>query len=74
MGASPGRLGTARAQYHLRQSLVVLDVRVLNRPEVMISAAHTVFGEDGGLTDERTGKYISDLLVALHDWTLKLKG
>ena len=74
MGASPGRLGTARAQYHLRQSLVFLDVRVLNRPEVMISAAHTVFGEDGGLTDERTGKYISDLLVALHDWTLKLKG
>ena len=49
-------------------------MRVLTRPEVMISAAHTVFGEDGGLTDERTGKYISDLLVALHDWTLKLKG
>src|SRR5690606_14643975 len=34
MGASPGRLGTARAQYHLRQSMVFLDVRLLNRPEV----------------------------------------
>lgn len=73
MGASPGRLGTARAQYHLRQSLVFLDVRVLNRPEVMISAAHTVFDEDGKLTDEKTKTYIGDLLVALRDWTLKLR-
>ena len=36
MGASPGLLGTARMQYHLRQCLVFLDARVLNKPEVMI--------------------------------------
>lgn len=73
MGASPGRLGTARAQYHLRQSLVFLDVRVLNRPEVMIGAAHKVFDEGGNLTDESTGKFVGELLIALRDWTLKLK-
>ena len=33
MGASIGMLGTARAQYHLRQSFVFLNVYPLNRPE-----------------------------------------
>src|ERR1041385_8555447 len=35
MGASPGLLGTARAQYHLRQCLVFLDMPAVNQPEVM---------------------------------------
>ncbi len=39
MGASPGFTGTARAQYHLRQAAVFLDLRLLNRPEVMIGNA-----------------------------------
>src|SRR5260370_31848600 len=38
-GASGGALGTARAQYQLRQSLVFLDGRPVNKPEVMIGGA-----------------------------------
>ena len=34
--ASPGLIGGARAQYHLRQSLVFLDALVLNKPEAMV--------------------------------------
>ena len=37
-GASGGPLGTARAQYHLRQMMVFLDGRPVNKPEVMIGA------------------------------------
>ncbi len=74
MGASGGRIGTARAQYHLRQSLVFLGVLPINKPEVMIGSAQNVFDEDGRLTDEPTRKIIVELLVALRDWTLKLKG
>src|SRR5579864_7450770 len=33
MGASIGTLGTARAQYHLRQSFVFLDMHPLNQPD-----------------------------------------
>ena len=40
MGASPGMLGTARAQYHLRQSCVFLNMHPLNKPEVMVPFAH----------------------------------
>src|SRR6266704_1574340 len=38
-GASGGVLGSARAQYQLRQIMVFLDGRPVNKPEVMIGAA-----------------------------------
>src|SRR5437588_8330379 len=39
MGASQGTTGTVRAQYHLRQIGVFVDLRFINRPEVMIANA-----------------------------------
>ena len=66
VGASPGTLGTARAQYHLRQVMVTLNAYVMNRPEVMIAQAHTKFDKDGNLTDEKTkeflGKFLNELV------------
>ena len=43
MSASPGALGGARAQYHLRQIFVFLEAFVLNRPEVMVTMANAKF-------------------------------
>ena len=63
MGATMGLLGTARAQYHLRQMMVFLDGRPVNKPEVMIAQAQTKF-TDGKLTDEATGKMLADLGAA----------
>lgn len=65
MGASPSFLGTARAQYHLRQILVTLDMPVVNQPEVMIGNAAQRFDQDGRLTDEKTRQVIRKLLGAL---------
>jgi chromate reductase len=65
MGASPGVIGSARAQYHLRQCFVFLNSWVVNKPEVMIGQANTRFNEAGELTDEPTKKFIGDLLQAL---------
>ena len=73
MGASPGAFGTARAQYDLRKMFVYLDAHLLNKPEVMISAAHTRFDADGKLTDEATRKFVTSLLTALRDWTHRLQ-
>ena len=73
MGASTGRLGTARAQYHLRQIGVFVNLHFLNRPEVMIAGAAKAFDASGRLTDEGARKLIADLLAALRDWTLQLK-
>ena len=73
MGASPSTLGTARAQYHLRHSLVGLDVHFLNAPEVMIASAHTRFDAQGRLTHEPTREIIGKLLEALAAWTRRLQ-
>ena len=63
-GASGGPLGTARAQYHLRQMMVFLDGRFIHKPEVMIGAAQTKF-VDGKFNDEVGSKLLTDLGVAL---------
>ena len=73
MGASPGMLGTARAQYHLRQCFVFLNGWIVNKPEVMIAAANTRFSEAGELTDENTRKLIGDLLQAVVALSRRLK-
>jgi chromate reductase len=73
MGASTGKLGTARAQYHLRQICVFVNVLPVNRPEVMLSGAAKLFDADGRLTDEPTRKFIGDLLVSLESWTKRLQ-
>lgn len=65
MGASAGSLGTARAQYHLRQIFVTLDMPVVNQPEVMIGNAAQLFDQNGRLTDESTRQFIQKLLGAL---------
>lgn len=73
MGASPGMLGTARAQYHLRQSFVFLDMHPVNSPEVMVPFAHEKIDQNGRLTDEKTREKIKELLISLAEWTRKLK-
>jgi len=73
MGASGGRLGTARAQYHLRQIGVFLDLHFINKPEVMISFAEKAFDASGRLTDEGARKLIAELLLNLADWAARLK-
>lgn len=72
MGASVGATGTARAQYHLRQAFVFLDMCPLNRPEVMIGTAQEKFDSEGNITDEHTKEKITELLDALALWTKKL--
>jgi chromate reductase len=72
MGASVGALGTARAQYHLRQTFIFLNMYLLNKPEVMISTAAQRFDERGHLTDDASGKRIGELLVALVACTRRL--
>jgi len=72
MGASGGNIATARMQYHLRQICVFLDMRLINRPEVMIGNAPNKFDADSNLTDETSRELIAFLLEELVKWTRKL--
>ena len=72
MGASGGVLGTARAQYHLRQMFVFMNGHVMNRPEVMIPQAQNKFDAEGKLEDQPTRDFVSALLVAFAAWVRRM--
>ena len=67
MGASAGRLDTARAQYHLRQVFIFLNGHVVNKPEVMVGGTGQAFDENGALRDDGTRDLIGQLLLSLQD-------
>src|SRR5947209_7912174 len=65
MSASPSILGGARAQYHLRQSMVFLDALVLNKPEIIITfAANKLDVENGTISDDATREIVTKHLEA----------
>ena len=68
VSASPGAVGGFGANHHLRQSLVFLNVPVLQQPEVYLAAADKLFGPDGTLTNDGTRKFLQGFLQAFADW------
>jgi chromate reductase len=74
ISASIGMLGGARAQYHLRQMFVFLNMYPVNGPEVIVPFAQNKFDTSGNLVDENTKKFLSQLLQNLANWTRRLSG
>ncbi len=73
MSASIGMLGGARAQYHLRQIFVFLNMLPINGPEVIVPFAQDKFDAHGKLIDENTQKFLRKLLQNLANWTIRLR-
>jgi chromate reductase len=73
MSASVSMLGGVRAQDHLKQILVLLNMFPVNQPEVIVTFAADKFDGKGNLKDEDTKKFIKMLLKNLADITMKLK-
>lgn len=72
MGAGGG-MGTSRAQYHLRQVFVYVNVHPLNSPEVFANAFTNSFDGDGNLVDKKIQENIVAQLNALVAWTKQLQ-
>jgi chromate reductase len=65
---SPGAMGGFGANHHLRQSLVFLDVPVLQQPEAYIGGAGSLFDAAGDLANPDTGKFLDKFLQAFAAW------
>ena len=62
---STGLYGGVRSQLHLRQVLVSIDARILNKPDVIVPQIQTkVDASTGELTDPATRGFIADQLKA----------
>jgi chromate reductase len=73
MGAGGG-MGTGRAQYHLRQVCVYLDLKLINKPEVFSNAKGGGFDAEGRLVDPRIQDLIRMQLETLMAWSEKVRG
>jgi chromate reductase len=74
VGASPGMVGTARAQLQSRQTFVYTQTPVMPPPPVVLVAhAQDKFDAEGNLTDEDTRARIHRLLEALATWTQRVQ-
>ncbi len=72
LGAGGG-MGSSRGQYHLRQSCVYLNLRLLNKPELFSNAFSEAFDANGTVVDEALTKQTAELMRALAEWTMLLR-
>jgi len=73
--AAPGPVGGARVQYDLRKSMVFLDARTLNKPEVFVATVGSRVDEKTGqLTDETTRNIIKQQLEAFAKFIVRHGG
>lgn len=71
MGAG-GRFGTVRAQAHLRYILLHNDVKLLNKPELMIPRAWDAFDQEANLTESSVRDQLREFIEAFHAWAMLL--
>ncbi|MBY4898070.1 NADPH-dependent FMN reductase [Cupriavidus sp. AU9028] len=68
ISASPGAIGGFGANHHLRQSLVFLNVPVLQMPEAYIGGVNKLFDDSGALNNESTRAFLGTFMTAFADW------
>lgn len=73
IGTSPGMLGTARAQQHLRMSLQSIGTRVMPGPEAFVGSARGKFDAAGNLTDEPSRAAVARVVAGLVAWAQRVK-
>ena len=71
VSVSPGALAAFGANHHLRQSLVFLNMPVLQQPEAYVGNAMTLFDENGELANEGTAEFLRGFGIAFADWIEK---
>jgi chromate reductase len=69
---SPGGLGAFGANHHLRQSLVFLNVPVMQQPEAYLSGAATMFDAGGKIAGDATRAFVQKYVDAFAAWVSRL--
>ncbi|MGG7440210.1 NADPH-dependent FMN reductase [Chryseobacterium arthrosphaerae] len=70
---SPGNLSAFGANHHVRQSLVFLNIPVMQQPEVYLPHIDKVWDENGNLKDEKVKDFLQKAVDAYIEWFKKNK-
>jgi chromate reductase len=68
ISVSPGRIGGALGNQHLRQPLSFLDLRLMPQPEMYVSDVAALLDESGSLIDERVRQHLQAYMAAFVQW------
>ena len=68
MSVAPGALGGFGANHHLRQSMVFLNVPMMQQPEAYVGGAANLFDDAGAVTNESTRKFFENFITAFSAW------
>jgi chromate reductase len=63
-----GAIGGFGANHHLRQSMVFLDVPMMQQPEAYVGGADKLFDASGKLTVDATREFLTKFMVAFESW------
>lgn len=72
IGTSPGAIGTAVAQSHLRGVLSFCNSPLMNNVEAYIQFKPGLISADGEVTDEGTEKFLRNYMAELHDFIVRV--
>lgn len=65
---SPGAIGAYGANHHLRQSMVFLNVPMMQQPEAYIGGAASLFDDQGNITNAGTREFLGKFMQAFAVW------
>ena len=72
IGTSPGAIGTAVAQQHLRSLLSFCNSPQMNAPEAYIQFRPGLITEAGEVTDETTEAFLRNYMAELHAFIIRV--
>src|SRR3954471_12256846 len=74
IGATPGAVGTAVAQAHMRTVLAFLDMPLLPAPEAYINVKDGFFDDAGNFASPETKKFVHGWMDKYAAWVKRLTG
>src|SRR5688572_11022321 len=72
IGTSPGKIGTAIAQQHLRSILAFCNSPQMNAIEAYIQFERGLFGDEGQVTNESTREFLQNYMAEFHGFIVRV--
>ena len=72
IGASPGRIGTAIAQAHLRSILAFCNAPLMNSIEAYVQFGPGLITDDGEVTDPKSAEFLAGFMTEFHAFVTRV--